>query len=70
MVVKDGTAVNFLLLSLPVEILDLVFSEIVVCLVLLLKKGTEFLAAQRVYEAAPGNLSAIAKDWLRFVNMD
>ncbi len=70
MVVRDGTAVNFLLPSLPVEILDLVFSEIVVCLVLLLKKSSEYPSGQRVYEAAPGNLSGIAKDWLRFVNMD
>jgi len=67
-VVKDGTAVNFLLPSLPVEILDLVFSEILVCIVLLLKRQEKYPPGI-LHNLADANLSAIAKDWLRFVNI-
>ena len=71
MVIKEGTAVNFLLPSLPVEILDLVFSEILVCLTFLLTKSTEeYPAGQKVYEAQDQDLSEISKTWLRFVNID
>lgn len=69
MLLRDGTAVNFMLPSLPVEILDLVFSEILVCALLLLKRKDDFPAKNKVYQSPDTNLSAISKDWLRFVNV-
>lgn len=64
-VVNNGTAVNFLRQSIPTEVIDLVFSEILLCIMLLLKKE----------EYKPGNihiipdklLNEIAQDWLRYV---
>jgi adenosylhomocysteinase len=68
MVVKDGTAVNFLLPSLPVEVLDLVFSEIFICLMLLLKRQPRYTPGV-LYESADTFLNEISKDWLRSVNV-
>jgi adenosylhomocysteinase len=68
MVIKEGTAVNFLLPSLPVEILDLVFSEILVCMTTLLTRPADYPAGQKVYEVGSADLSDISKKWLRFVN--
>jgi adenosylhomocysteinase len=68
MVIKDGTAVNFLLPSLPIEILDLVFSEILLCMMHLLKKGPQYPASQRLYQVPDHNMSDISKHWLRVVN--
>ncbi len=70
MVVQNGTAVNFLLPSLPIEILDLVFSEIIVCMMHLLKKAKEYPAGHRLYSVPESNMSAVSKSWLRFVNID
>jgi len=67
MLVKDGTAVNFILPSLPVEVLDLVFSEIFICLMLLLKRQPRYTPGV-LYESADTFLNEIAKDWLRSVN--
>lgn len=68
MVIKDGTAVNFLLPSLPVEVLDLVFAEILICVMLLLKRQPQYPPGV-VYDAADTFLNSISKDWLRFVNV-
>lgn len=64
---RGGTAVNFLLPSLPTEVLDLVFSEILLCLMLLLKVRPEYPPGI-VYESASTFKNEIAKDWLRSVN--
>jgi adenosylhomocysteinase len=69
MVVRDGTAVNFLLPSLPVEILDLVFAEMFICLMLLLKRQPMYPPGV-LYNAADTFLNEISKDWLRFVNVN
>jgi adenosylhomocysteinase len=64
---RAGTAVNFYLPSIPIEILDLVFSEIVVgCLRLLTEPTT--LALGAINESPVDALDPIAKDWLRYLN--
>lgn len=68
-VAKDGTAVNFLLPSLSVEVLDLVFSEILLCVLQLLKNHEQDeIKLHEINSIKDENLSAIAKDWLRIVN--
>lgn len=68
-VAKDGTAVNFLLPSLSVEVLDLVFSEILLCVLQLLKHHTQDdIKLHEINNIKDENLSAISKDWLRIVN--
>jgi len=65
-VAKSGTAVNFILPSLPIELLDLVFSEILLCALLLLKDNEHKM---KVVNVSPDNfLDEVALDWLRFVN--
>lgn len=65
--VKGGTAVNFILPSIPIEVLDLVFSEILLCMMLLLKKKDDYPQGI-VHEVPISFLNNIAKNWLRFVN--
>lgn len=68
-VVKDGTAVNFLLPSLSVEVLDLVFSEILLCVLQLLKKHeNDEIKLHEINTIRDENLNVISKDWLRIVN--
>lgn len=73
-VAKEGTAVNFLLPSLSVEVLDLVFSEILICSLLLLRQRKETDPKSRkykagvLYETGPNHRASISKDWLRLVN--
>ncbi|WP_374652275.1 adenosylhomocysteinase [Dongia sp.] len=67
LVVNDGVAVNFLVPSRPIEIMDLVFSELFLAAMLLVKKPGEHLPGV-VHEMSPFSLDVIAKDWLRFVN--
>jgi adenosylhomocysteinase len=66
-VVKDGTAVNFMLPSIPIEILDIVFSEIVLAGILLLKKPDTF-PLHTVNCLEERYWDYISKDWLRFNN--
>lgn len=66
-VVKDGTAVNFLLPSIPVGILDLVFAEIVLALIFLLKRRKAYPVG-KVSVVEERYWSQISKDWLRFSN--
>lgn len=66
-VIKDGTAVNFLLPSMPVQILDLVFAEIVLSTIMLVKNNCDIpIGCVNVTEEK--NWNAISKDWLRFSN--
>ncbi|MCK5708063.1 MAG: hypothetical protein KAI43_10455 [Candidatus Aureabacteria bacterium] len=66
-VAQEGTAVNFILPSLPVEILDLVFSEILYNLLELLQDRLE---PGVVNETELEPLNNISKAWLRLVNME
>jgi adenosylhomocysteinase len=70
-VANNGTAVNFILPSLPVEILDIVFAEIFLCSILLLKQDRtrpEYPPGE--LHVIPGTyLNEIAKDWVRNVNI-
>ncbi len=66
-VVNNGTAVNFTLPSIPVEVLDLVFSEILLWILALIENPQGF-ALQEVHDTNIDELSAISKAWLRFVN--
>jgi adenosylhomocysteinase len=64
-----GAAVNFTLPSLPVEILDLVFAEILVGVLRLLHdQAEERLPPGFLHESEETTLSHIAKDWLRDIN--
>jgi len=65
-VVKNGTAVNFLHSGLPTEILDLVYSEILLCALQLLTRDT---APGEVFVAPESFLNSIALQWLRHVNL-
>lgn len=67
MTVKEGTAVNFILKSMPVEIIDLVFAEILLCSILLLKTPDRVKIGQLNY-LPETYLNSIAKDWLKIVN--
>ncbi len=65
--VNRGTAVNFLIKSVPDEIIDLVFSEIILCSILLLKKFKEH--PLHCINTTPGTfMNEISKDWLKDVN--
>lgn len=66
-VINGGTAVNFIMKSLPVEIIDLVFAEILRCSLLLLRRAKEYRIG-RINVAPEETLSGIAKEWLKFVN--
>ncbi|TAM47799.1 MAG: hypothetical protein EPN53_11195 [Acidobacteria bacterium] len=66
-VALDGSAVNFHLPSIPVEVLDLVFSEIVMCSLRLLKEDRT-LAVGSVNSIGVKELSGVAKEWLRYLN--
>ncbi len=66
-VAKGGAAVNFIIPSLPIEILDLVFSEILLCSLLLLRRDESI--RKNVVNVSPDKfLDEVALDWLRFVN--
>lgn len=62
-IAKEGTAVNFLLPSIPTEILDLVFSEITECFASLLKNDGQ-LEPGKIHVIGADCLSVLAKDWL------
>ncbi|MBB3190968.1 adenosylhomocysteinase [Halomonas cerina] len=66
-VAKNGAAVNFILPSIPNEILDLVFSEILLCSMLLLKRRDKYVPGF-VHESPYSFLNEVSRDWLRFVN--
>ncbi len=68
LVIRRGTAVNFLHGSVPVEILDLVFSEIISCAVEGVQKISE-LDRGIIYTIEDSKLHYISKEWLRFANM-
>jgi adenosylhomocysteinase len=65
LVAKQGTAVNFALPSIPVEVLDLVFAEIFSALIALLKDEAPL---GRINDVNDETLGKIAKAWLRFTN--
>lgn len=65
---RNGTAVNFLLPSIPIEVLDLVFSEIFLCIVLLLKRQPDYSPGE-IHTIGHTYLSEVSRDWLRNVNI-
>jgi len=67
-VARNGTAVNFLLPSIPIEVLDLVFSEIFLCIVLLLNKQPDYSPGE-LHGVGDAHLSEVSRDWLRNVNI-
>lgn len=72
-VANNGTAVNFILPSLSVEVLDLVFSEILICALLLLRYETTDEQERKypphtLYVSDDKHRATISKDWLRGVN--
>ena len=68
-VANRGTAVNFILPSLPEEILDLVFAEILVSTLRLLKQeGDEKYPPGYLHQSDDRVLNSISNDWLRSMN--
>ena len=72
-VANNGTAVNFILPSLSVEVLDLVFSEILICALLLLRYETTDEQERKypphiLHVSDDKHRATISKDWLRGVN--
>ena len=68
-VAKEGTAVNFLLPSIPSEVLDIVFSEILVCMFKLLRHAEEDkFPLHTIHTSTQINRNSISKDWLRYTN--
>jgi len=69
LLVRQGTAVNFLLPSLPAEVLDLVFAEVFFCMMLLLDhQNKSVYPPGELYHVPESYLNAISNDWLRNVN--
>jgi adenosylhomocysteinase len=66
-VMNNGTAINFILPSMPVEILDLVFSEILLCALKLLKQSEQY-SLGNLHVVDDKSLQVISKDWLRSAN--
>lgn len=64
---SDGTAVNFVIGSVPSEVIDLVFAEILMCTFLLLKRPDRHKAGS-VHPTPETYLNSIAKEWLKFIN--
>ena len=62
----QGTAVNFLIKSVPDEIIDLVFAEIIICSLLLLKKDD--ITLNLINNTPKQSLNEISKEWLKDVN--
>lgn len=63
----DGSAVNFYHQSIPIEVLDLVFAEIITsCFRLLQNDAT--LGIGLVNQSLPRDIDGIAKEWLRLAN--
>lgn len=68
-VANEGTAVNFILSSLPVEVLDLVFSEILSCCLLLLQtKKKESYDLHVMHNSRENDKALISKYWLNIAN--
>ena len=67
-VVRDGTAVNFILESTPAEVMDLVFAEMIICLLLLLEKPAHY-APGVIHQAPAEKVDDIAREWLKDVNV-
>jgi adenosylhomocysteinase len=68
-VATAGTAVNFALPSLPEEILDLVFAEILVATLQLLKQEEgESYPPGYLHESDDSTLNKVSNDWLRSIN--
>jgi adenosylhomocysteinase len=65
--VNKGTAVNFLIKSVPDEIIDLDFAEIMLCTILLLKKPEKYRPG-KILSTPSTYLNTIAKDWLKDIN--
>lgn len=64
---SHGTAVNFIINSVPSEIIDLVFSEILMCSILLLKVHERYEAGV-IHRTPETYLNNISKEWLKFIN--
>jgi len=65
--VRNGTAVNFLIKSVPDEVIDLVFAELLLAAIRIIKEPEQF-ALHKINATPDINLSAIAKDWLKHAN--
>jgi adenosylhomocysteinase len=66
-VLREGTAVNFLIKSVPTEIIDIVFSEIILCSTLLLSSEKKYLPSS-IHTVSESHLNKISKDWLKYIN--
>lgn len=64
---RDGTAVNFIIDSVPSEVIDLVFAEILICTMLLLKVHERYDSGV-IHRTPETYLNNVAKDWLKFIN--
>lgn len=64
---RDGTAVNFIIDSVPSEVIDLVFAEILICTMLLLKVHERYDPGV-IHRTPETYLNNVAKDWLKFIN--
>jgi len=65
-VVERGSPVNFLVQSVPSEVIDLVYSEMLGAIFLL--KCPDHYSPRVLHETDEKNLSIVAKDWLRDIN--
>lgn len=63
---KEGTAVNFGIKSVPDEVMDLVFSEIIMSILKLISNQNNL--PYRLIESDTSTLSFISKEWLKLVN--
>lgn len=66
-VVREGTAVNFIIKSCPDEIVDLIHAEVLICTNLLLNEKRERNKIGIVNHTPEKELHQISRDWLKHV---
>jgi adenosylhomocysteinase len=67
-VVKDGTAINFILNSIPAEVLDLLFAEVTLASIFLLKGWSDKFTLGKINYVADHDLNYISRQWIKYIN--
>ncbi|HEM3633238.1 TPA: hypothetical protein U1C38_001066 [Streptococcus suis] len=70
LILNNGTAVNFILPTLPTELLDIVFAEIVICACKILKHDRGKYSIGEIHSSGESSRNEVAKDWLTLSNRD
>jgi adenosylhomocysteinase len=66
--IKKGAAINFILSSIPAEILDLLFAEVVLSTILLLKDLKDKFLLGEINYITDNHRDYISKEWIKYIN--